>query len=66
MISVSQKKHHYAVGFFMAAVIALSWYSPASGAVSAAQADSAYNAFYNHYWNSTNNTFYKYDNRTGS
>lgn len=36
-----------------------------SHAITSAQADSAYNAFYNHYWNSTNNTFYKYDNRTG-
>lgn len=36
-----------------------------SAAVTRAQADSAYTAWYNLYWNPSNNTFFKKDDRTG-
>jgi hypothetical protein len=51
--------------FICAALVAGGW-SSGSAAVTRAQADSAYTAWYNLYWNGSNNTFYKKDNRTGT
>jgi hypothetical protein len=65
MILLSDKKRHSKVGLGAAAALVLGLCTSGSAAVTRAQADSAYTAWYNLYWNSSNNTFFKKDNRTG-
>jgi hypothetical protein len=57
--------HRLPAAFGLAATLVFGGYSLGSGAVTRAQADSAYTAWYNLYWNKSNNTFYKRDDRTG-
>ena len=49
----------------IAATLVFCCISSGSAAVTRAQADSAYDAWYNLYWNKSNNTFFKKDNQTG-
>jgi hypothetical protein len=65
MILPSDKKRHSKVGIGAVAALVLGLCSSGSGAVTRGQADSAYTAWYNLYWNNSNNTFYKKDNKTG-
>ncbi|MDB5106347.1 MAG: carbohydrate-binding protein [Fibrobacteres bacterium] len=65
MIHRSGRIHRLSLVFGIATALLLGGYSLGSGAVTRAQADSAYTAWYNLYWNKSNNTFYKRDDRTG-
>ena len=65
MIHRFNKMHHLTIALGIAVSFVFAGYSLSAGAVTRANADEAYTAWWNLYYNKTNNTFYKRDNRSG-